>query len=276
MSDELIVTQLVSLPFLLFPKIATKEHATGDVRFRKFCQQLFHCLLSKILETLHPGITKYKVAHFSNGHFCCVIYGLGPYIADYKKQVLLTCIMHEHNHACTAAALALELSIPHFLNILQHFLFAQLNPNDPCDPSEVPLAFCPQFDSKISVFNLACSRFFAPSDLSGIGGMCFVQWFGTIGDSPDKNTGMWVVQPAHNANNTPHIAIIHIDSIYHTAHLIPVCGTQPVPPQHQHHPSGNRRELGFCSYKCIDFVMAVCNFNDMAIMNYKTSVTLMN
>ncbi|KAG1787812.1 uncharacterized protein HD556DRAFT_1500557 [Suillus plorans] len=40
--------------------------------------------------------------------------------------------------------------------------------------------------------------------------------------------------------------------------------------------SGNRRELGFCSYKCVDFVMAVCNFNDMAIMNYKTSVTLMN
>ena len=25
-----------------------------------------------------------------DGHFRCVIYGLGPYIADYPKQVLLT------------------------------------------------------------------------------------------------------------------------------------------------------------------------------------------
>ncbi|KAG2158254.1 uncharacterized protein EDB93DRAFT_1238041 [Suillus bovinus] len=51
------MTWLVSLPFLLFPK--------------------------------------YEVAHFSNGHFHCVIYSLGPYIADYEEQVLLTCIVHD-------------------------------------------------------------------------------------------------------------------------------------------------------------------------------------
>ncbi|KAG1831201.1 hypothetical protein DFJ58DRAFT_671436, partial [Suillus subalutaceus] len=48
-------------------------------------------------------------------------------------------------------------------------------------------------------------------------------------------TGMWMVQPAHNANNSPHISIIHIDSIYRAAHLIPVYGTRPISPQHQHH-----------------------------------------
>ncbi|KAG0691538.1 hypothetical protein DFH29DRAFT_884213 [Suillus ampliporus] len=48
----------------------------------------------------------------------------------------------EHKCACIAAALALELSIPHLPNILQCFLFGQLNPNDPHDPSEVPLACC--------------------------------------------------------------------------------------------------------------------------------------
>ncbi|KAG1880017.1 hypothetical protein F4604DRAFT_1879912 [Suillus subluteus] len=538
------------------------EHATSDVKFRKFHRQLFHCSLSKILQTLHPGITKYEVARFGDGHFRCVIYGLGPYIADYEEQVLLTCIVHgwcprclssrinldepagwrcchhtdvlveegtldtlwdeysilgdlvpfmndftradiheliapdifhqlikgtfkdhlvdwiekiaavpafaglrhfpqgrgfkqwtgddskalmkvylsaiegyvpvdmvrtfraflkfcylealdwfhqhqkifetldvistfslprqhslqhyihlirlfgapnglcssiteakhikavkepwrcssqyealgqmfascadftqckmlheqlhahnltapdeaantqavnttvdnnnnndnevddrptnvkahmelaktpheslstchfqttltydlERKHARTIAALAIELSIPHLSNLLQCFLFGQLNPNDPRDPSEVPLAYCPQFDDKISVFNSACSRFFAPSDLSGIGHPQFdcvfvntnpgldgmrgmdvarvltffsftykqelyscavVRWFDTIGDSPNEDTGMWVVQPAHNNNNTPHISVIHIDSIYRATHLIP-------------------------------------------------------
>ncbi|KAG1860056.1 hypothetical protein F4604DRAFT_1791282 [Suillus subluteus] len=62
-----------------------------------------------------------------------------------------------------------------------------------------------------------------------------VRWFDTIGDLPNEDTGMWVVQPAHNNNNTPHISIIHIDSIYRAAHLIPVYGTQVVPAQHHHH-----------------------------------------
>ncbi|KAG1847593.1 hypothetical protein F4604DRAFT_1975538 [Suillus subluteus] len=187
----------------------------------------------------------------------------------------------QHNHARTIAALAIELSIPHLSNLLRHFLFGQLNPNDPHDPSEVPLTYCPHFDDKISVFNSACSRFFAPSDLSGIGGMrceyiracpiwrnehprfdcvfvntnadldvltffsftykqelyscAVVQWFDTIGDLPNEDTGMWVVQPAHNNNNTPHISVIHIDSIYRAAHLIPVYGTRVIPVQHHHH-----------------------------------------
>ncbi|KAG1883958.1 hypothetical protein F4604DRAFT_1878811 [Suillus subluteus] len=164
-------------------------------------------------------------------------------------------------------ALAVELSIPQFPNLLRHFLFSQLNPDDARDPSKVSLAHCPKYDEKINVFNSACSRFFALSDLSGIGGMrceyiracpiwrnehprydCVfintnpaldgmrvVRWFNTIGDSPDEDTGMWMVQPAHNANNSPHISIIHINSIYRAAHLIPVYGTRPISPQHQHH-----------------------------------------
>jgi hypothetical protein len=38
-------------------------------------------------------MTNPKVVHFSDGHFQCVIYGLGPYIADYEEQVLLACIV---------------------------------------------------------------------------------------------------------------------------------------------------------------------------------------
>ncbi|KAG2054280.1 hypothetical protein BDR06DRAFT_1050585 [Suillus hirtellus] len=180
-------------------------------------------------------------------------------------------------HVELAKTPSIELSIPHLLNLLQHFLFGQLNHNDSCDPSKVPLPYCPQFDNKISVFNSACLRFFVPSDLSGIGGMCHeyiracpiwrnkhpqfdcvfvntnpgldgmrgmdqklyscavVRWFDTIGDSPNKDTGMWVVQPAHDNNNMPHISVIHIDSIYHATHLIPVYGTQVISVQHHHH-----------------------------------------
>ncbi|KIK33222.1 hypothetical protein CY34DRAFT_63488, partial [Suillus luteus UH-Slu-Lm8-n1] len=74
----------------------------------------------------------------------------------------------ERNRAHTVSELALELLIPRLLNMLSHFLFAQLNPNDPCDPSKIPLATCPRYDERINIFNSACSRFFAPNDLSGI------------------------------------------------------------------------------------------------------------
>jgi hypothetical protein len=72
--------------------IATKEHAS-DPNFRKFRRQLFHSSLAKILETLRPAMTKPEVARFGDGHFRRVIYGLGPYIADYEEQVLLACIV---------------------------------------------------------------------------------------------------------------------------------------------------------------------------------------
>ena len=73
-------------------RIATKEHA-ADPQFRKFCRQLFHSSLSKILEPLRPGMTKPEVVKFGDGHFWRVIYGLGHYIADYEEQVLLACIV---------------------------------------------------------------------------------------------------------------------------------------------------------------------------------------
>ncbi|KAG2059401.1 hypothetical protein BDR06DRAFT_1069438 [Suillus hirtellus] len=161
------------------------------------------------------------------------------------------------------------------------FLFKQKHPNDTRDVSEVSEFHFPHYNGGISVFNSASSRFYSPSDLSGIGGMhteyicacpqwrngharndcmfistkpelkgmqgfdiacvlCFfsftfqgmtypcavIWWFNTVGDSPDEDTGMWIVRPAYRANHSPHMSIIHIDSIYHAAHLIPVYGAQ--------------------------------------------------
>ncbi|KIJ57557.1 hypothetical protein HYDPIDRAFT_49080, partial [Hydnomerulius pinastri MD-312] len=82
---------VVLIGFLAMPK-TTKEHA-GDTRFRKFRRQLFHSSVSKILQSLKPAMTTPEVVRFGDGHFRRVIYGLGPYIADYEEQVLLACIV---------------------------------------------------------------------------------------------------------------------------------------------------------------------------------------
>ena len=38
-------------------------------------------------------MTQPEVAKFPDGHFRRLIWGIGPYIADYPEQVLLTCIV---------------------------------------------------------------------------------------------------------------------------------------------------------------------------------------
>lgn len=72
--------------------LATHEFR-DDAGFRKFHCQLLHSSLAKILESLKPGMTTPEVVHFPNGNFRKVIYGLGPYIADYPEQALLACIV---------------------------------------------------------------------------------------------------------------------------------------------------------------------------------------
>ncbi|KAH9044390.1 hypothetical protein EDB85DRAFT_2070585 [Lactarius pseudohatsudake] len=47
-----------------------------------------------------------------------------------------------------------------------------------------------------------------------------VHWFSCVGDSPDEQTGMWVVEPDHKS----HVSIIHLDGIVRASHLLPVFG----------------------------------------------------
>ncbi|PSS35368.1 hypothetical protein PHLCEN_2v1705, partial [Hermanssonia centrifuga] len=93
---------LVLVGFLAIPK-TDKKHA-GDAKFRKFRRQLFHTSLSKILQSLKPGMSTPEVALCSDGHYRRVIYGLGPYIADYPEQALLACIVQGWCPKCTASA----------------------------------------------------------------------------------------------------------------------------------------------------------------------------
>ncbi|EIW75218.1 hypothetical protein CONPUDRAFT_66179, partial [Coniophora puteana RWD-64-598 SS2] len=86
--------------FLSIPK--TNQRYAGDPDFRHFRRQLYHSSLARILRSLKSGMTDYEVVRFGDGYFRRVIYGLGPYIADYPEQALLTCIVQGWCPKCLA------------------------------------------------------------------------------------------------------------------------------------------------------------------------------
>jgi hypothetical protein len=57
-------------------------------------------------------------------------------------------------------------------------------------------------------------------------------WFDRVDNEPDDATGMWVVWPGVTATRQPKMAVIHVDSIFQAAHLIPVYGAAPSLPSH--------------------------------------------
>ena len=142
----------------------------------------------------------------------------------------------------------------------------------------------PEFNMKISVYSSAVATFYAPSDISGIGGMrcerihatdtwrngpgqydcifvntdpsvdgmlgldiarvqfffsfkhegtmfpcALVHWFSRVSNSPDELTGMWIVKPDLAEDGTHITSVIHIDTIFRAAHLMPVYGNDAVP-----------------------------------------------
>jgi hypothetical protein len=56
-----------------------------------------------------------------------------------------------------------------------------------------------------------------------------VHWFGRIGDEPDEDTGMWMVQPELDITGRPLLSVIHLDCIFRAAHLIGICGQASIP-----------------------------------------------
>lgn len=60
-------------------------------------------------------------------------------------------------------------------------------------------------------------------------GTCYpcalVQWFSFISDEPDAETGYWMVEPDVHQDGQPYLAVIHLDSIFRAAHLVPAYRT---------------------------------------------------
>ncbi|KAJ6533564.1 hypothetical protein B0H19DRAFT_1324326 [Mycena capillaripes] len=55
-----------------------------------------------------------------------------------------------------------------------------------------------------------------------------VHWLVPVGDAPDPDTGMWVVQPERQ-RGVPTLAIINVNAIARASHLIPVFGVNALP-----------------------------------------------
>ena len=56
-----------------------------------------------------------------------------------------------------------------------------------------------------------------------------IHWFSTLGDTPDDETGMWVVRPDYLAHRKCFLGVIHLDTIMRGAHLIGVPGADFLP-----------------------------------------------
>ncbi|KAG1791175.1 uncharacterized protein HD556DRAFT_1433032 [Suillus plorans] len=86
--------------FLSIPKCDKDYHE--DKEFQKFRRHLFHKSIEAILEPLRPSMSKPEITRCSDGHFRRVIYGIGPYIADYPEQCSLASIVQQWCAKCTA------------------------------------------------------------------------------------------------------------------------------------------------------------------------------
>ncbi|KAH7905419.1 hypothetical protein BJ138DRAFT_1118492 [Hygrophoropsis aurantiaca] len=98
------------IAFLSIPK-TSKAHANTNA-YRKFKKQLYHSSISKCLETLKSAMTTPEVVRCGDGHFRRIIYGIGPYIADYEEQVYLGCIVRNWCARCTAPPTDLDSGGP--------------------------------------------------------------------------------------------------------------------------------------------------------------------
>ncbi|KAJ6600185.1 hypothetical protein B0H10DRAFT_2179053 [Mycena sp. CBHHK59/15] len=109
MSNELVYNNVrrahrntvTLIGFLAIPK--TDRENQDSAEFRTFRRNLFHGSLRHILQSLKPAMTVPEVTLFADGHYRRVIYGLGPYIADYPEQVLLACTVQGWCARCTAS-----------------------------------------------------------------------------------------------------------------------------------------------------------------------------
>jgi hypothetical protein len=67
--------------------------------------------------------------------------------------------------------LGVHVGHPELPELIRCFLFDQLNNEVDVDGRHVNLNLCPQFQDHVFLYHSAVSTFYAPSDLSGIGGM---------------------------------------------------------------------------------------------------------
>ncbi|KAJ6512460.1 hypothetical protein C8R45DRAFT_1206566 [Mycena sanguinolenta] len=97
---------VLPVAFLPIAKITKRQRKT--VAFQKLVRQMYHACLARVFEPLKAGMTTPEVLQCPDGHFRRVIYGLGPYIADYPEQVWLGCEVQGWCPKCDASPANLD------------------------------------------------------------------------------------------------------------------------------------------------------------------------
>ncbi|KAH9912325.1 uncharacterized protein B0H18DRAFT_1088486 [Fomitopsis serialis] len=82
---------IIPIAFLAIPKAARGETETDE--FRTFRKQLYHASIAHVMAPLRPYMQTHDVVRCPDSHFRRVIYELGPFIADYPEQVVLSGIV---------------------------------------------------------------------------------------------------------------------------------------------------------------------------------------
>ena len=72
-----------------------------------------------------------------------------------------------------------------------------------------------------------------------------VEWFSAVGDDPEEETGMWMVERDYFADGERMRDVIHVETILRSAHLLPVFGEAPVPPHLKQHEVLDHYDLFF-------------------------------
>lgn len=181
-----------------------------------------------------------------------------------------------------------QIGQPDLIDLIQDFLSNQRRSDSDSDTASSS-SDTPRFHEMIRVANSAVATFYAPSDISGIGGMrcerihatgiwrngparhdcvfvstdlaaegmrgfniarvkllfsfqqvnrtypcALVHWYSHVGDSPDEDTGMWVVEPDYCEDGTHFVSVIHLEAIFRAAHLMPVYGEKFTPTHLSH------------------------------------------
>ncbi|KAG2029452.1 hypothetical protein BDR03DRAFT_936837 [Suillus americanus] len=109
---------VVLVGFLAIPK-STKEHL-DDKDFRNFHRQMFHSSLAKIFESVKLNMMIPDTVHCSDGHYRRIIYGLGPYIADYPEQLMLLGVVQNWCPKCSNHRKNLDGNSPSLLWCQEH------------------------------------------------------------------------------------------------------------------------------------------------------------
>ena len=83
---------------------------------------------------------------------------------------------------------------------------------------------------------VARAHLFFSFTLNGVKYPCaLVHWFSRTTDTPSNITGMHTVEPDYLPNGKPATAVVHLDTVFRAAHLLPVFSNHPALTKRQRH-----------------------------------------